>query len=172
MASKVSLERASFGAGCFWGVEKWFKKEFPKLASTSVGYQGGAKDKPTYKEVCTGKTGHAEVLQVEYDPAVVKFEDLVRFFYRVHDPTTIDSQGPNVGSQYRSAIFYETPEQKAIAEKVTADVATNAAFKAAFGGRPVVTKIEPAGTYYKAEDYHQDYLEANPGGYCTHKVRW
>lgn len=153
-------------------VEKWYKKEFPKLKSTTVGYQGGAKENPTYKQVCTGTTGHAEVLEVEYDPAEVKYEDLVRFFYRVHDPTTIDQQGPDVGSQYRSAIFYYTPEQKATAEKVTADVAANAAFKAAFDGRPIVTQIQPATTFFAAEDYHQDYLDANPKGYCTHKVRW
>lgn len=168
----TTLEKASFGAGCFWGVEKWYKKEFPKLKSTSVGYQGGSKSDPTYKEVCTGKTGHAEVLEVEYDPSEVSYEDLVRYFYRVHDPTTVDQQGPDVGSQYRSAIFYHTDAQKSIAEKVTADVAQNAAFKAAFGGRNIVTQIQKATPFFIAEEYHQDYLDHNPTGYCTHKVRW
>lgn len=193
VAMTTTLEKASFGAGwcgrkskrkqpfcltvsflrfSFWGVEKWYKKEFPKLKSTSVGYQGGSKSEPTYKEVCTGTTGHAEVLEVEYDPKEVNYEDLVRYFYRVHDPTTVDSQGPDIGSQYRSAIFYYNEEQKKIAEKVTADIAQNSAFKAAFGGRNIVTQIQPATTFYIAEDYHQDYLDHNPTGYCTHKVRW
>eukprot|EP01108_Squamamoeba_japonica_P007062 TRINITY_DN5872_c0_g2_i1.p1 TRINITY_DN5872_c0_g2~~TRINITY_DN5872_c0_g2_i1.p1 ORF type:complete len:198 (-),score=40.61 TRINITY_DN5872_c0_g2_i1:250-843(-) len=171
-SSFMSLETASFGAGCFWGTEKFFKKEFPKLKEVAVGYQGGAAENPDYKAVCTGTTGHAEVLQVKYDPADVKFEDLCYFFFRMHDPTTKDRQQGDVGSQYRSAIFYTTDEQKTIAEKVIADVGANAAFKKAYGGRSIVTQVAKASTFYVAEDYHQKYLDENPGGYCSHRKYW
>lgn len=113
---------ASFGAGCFWGVEKFFRKEFGTSIKTAVGYQGGSAENPSYKEVCSGKTGHAEVLWIEYDGAAQTYEKLVNFFYRVHDPTTKDRQMNDRGTQYRSAIFYYSDEQKAIAEKVTKEV--------------------------------------------------
>ena len=164
--------KASFGAGCFWGTEKMFKKEFPKLKTVFVGYQGGHTDSVTYKEVCTGTTGHAEVLQVTYEPEEVSFRDLVTFFYKMHDPTTLNQQGNDRGTQYRSAIFFEDDEQKKIAEQVTKEVAENPSFKAAYGGRAITTEISKAGTFHIAEDHHQGYLDANPGGYCNHRKRW
>lgn len=162
---------ATLGAGCFWGVEKWFRKEFPSLKSTSVGYLGGTAADPSYKQVCTGNTGHAEVLQVEYDPADVNFEDLVWYFFRLHDPTTSNRQGNDRGTQYRSAIFYHTEEQKQVAQKVLNAVQNNPAAMSTYENKQIVTEITPASTFYKAEDYHQRYLDANPGGYCNHRPR-
>jgi peptide-methionine (S)-S-oxide reductase len=161
------LEKATFGGGCFWGMQKWFKKEFPKLKSTTVGYAGGTKENPTYKEVCKGNTGHAEALQVEYDPKEVSYRDLVYFFFRIHDPTTPNRQGNDIGPQYRSVIFYHTKEQEQIAKEVKLEIEKLGKWK-----NPIVTEIVPATTFYRAEDYHQDYLEKNPGGYCNHKKYW
>merc|ERR1711916_245349 len=118
------MQKISFGAGCFWGVEKWFKKQFPHIQNTMVGYLGGTKDKPSYEQVCTGSTGHAEVLQLEYDDKT-KFEDLVTFFFQIHDPTTPNQSGNDRGTQYHSAIFYHTPEQKEIAERIRDEVKNN-----------------------------------------------
>ncbi|HUR40306.1 MAG TPA: peptide-methionine (S)-S-oxide reductase MsrA [Verrucomicrobiae bacterium] len=154
------MEKATFAAGCFWGVEFKLGK-LPGVTSTSVGYMGGKTQSPTYEDVCTDETGHAEVAQVEFDPKQVGFEQLVRKFYDIHDPTTLNRQGPDQGSQYRSAIFYHSPEQKAVAEKVTADLN-----KTRFGGR-IVTKIVPAESYWKAEEYHQKYGHKHPGHHCT-----
>ena len=146
-------------------MEKYFRKQFD-LVSTAVGYMGGTKENPTYRDVCTGTTGHAEVLRVEYEPAKVNYADLVEFFFRVHDPTTLNQQGNDVGTQYRSVIFYTTPEQARIAHEVKDRIqATKIKGK-------IVTEITPASNFFRAEDYHQLYLEKNPGGYCNHRLRW
>jgi peptide-methionine (S)-S-oxide reductase len=155
-----ALERATFAAGCFWGVEFKLGK-VPGVSATAVGYMGGNTERPTYEDVCTDETGHAEVAQVEFDPAKVPFEALVRKFYDLHDPTQLDRQGPDEGSQYRSAIFYHSPEQKAMAERVTAELN-----QGRFGGR-VVTQIVPAATFWRAEEYHQKYGHKHPGHHCT-----
>ncbi|ORY95927.1 reductase [Syncephalastrum racemosum] len=163
-------ETAIFAAGCFWGVEHLYKKHYGKDGiATKVGYIGGKTDSPTYKEVCNGDTNHAEALEVKFEPSKVSYAALVEFFYRMHDPTTVNAQGPDVGTQYRSAIFYTTPEQKSIAEKVTQEVQEKH-----FPGQKIVTDIIPAGKFYDAETYHQLYLEKNPDGYAcpTHYLRW
>ncbi len=146
-------ETATFGAGCFWGVEAEFRRT-PGVTATAVGYEGGTKDNPTYKEVCTDRTGHAEVVQVEYDPALVSFNDLLTLFWANHDPTTLNRQGPDFGSQYRSVIFFHSPEQQEQAEHSKMALQASGVFK-----RPIVTQIVPAETFYLAEDYHQQYLE-------------
>lgn len=144
-------ETATFGAGCFWGVEKFFRKEFGSgLASTEVGYAGGHREHPSYRQVCQGDTGHAEVLRLEYKKDAVDYAALVHFFFRMHDPTTPDRQGNDVGSQYRSVIFYHTPEQKKVAEEVTAKVQAEH-----FPQTRIVTEIVPIGQYWPAEEYHQ-----------------
>ena len=146
-------EFATFGAGCFWGVEVTFRN-VPGVKDALVGYLGGTLASPTYKDVCTGRTGHAEVVQVEYDPAEVAYDKLLDVFWENHNPTTLDRQGPDVGTQYRSAIFYHTPEQKRLAEKSKAQLEASGRFR-----RRVVTEITEASTFYPAEDYHQRYLE-------------
>ncbi|KAJ3298927.1 Peptide-methionine (S)-S-oxide reductase [Borealophlyctis nickersoniae] len=164
----TQLEVATFGAGCFWGVEKSFKRKFgSKLRTAQVGYAGGNAANPTYRQVCTGQTGHAEVLQVEYDPSELDYPTLIDFFYRSHDPTTKNRQGNDAGTQYRSAIFYHNDQQKEIAEQVTEKV------RPYFGKAGIATTIEPVGKFYPAEDYHQAYLEKNPHGYecATHFER-
>eukprot|EP01027_Heterolobosea_sp_BB2_P023725 GEZU01035700.1.p2 GENE.GEZU01035700.1~~GEZU01035700.1.p2 ORF type:complete len:164 (+),score=37.23 GEZU01035700.1:50-541(+) len=161
-----NIQKATFGAGCFWGVEKFFKKQFAHgLISTVVGYAGGHKPNPTYREVCTGTTGHAEALQMQYDANKIKYADLVEFFFRMHDPTTKNRQGNDVGTQYRSVIFYHNLEQKQIAEEVKAKVQDRYP-------DPIVTEIVQFTNWYDAEDYHQNYLEKNPNGYCNHRLRW
>ena len=147
------MEKATFGAGCFWGVEAAFR-QVPGVTATGVGYMGGTLSSPTYKEVCTDRTGHAEVVQVEYDPAQVSYDDLLSVFWENHDPTQLDRQGPDFGSQYRSEIFYHTPDQKAAAEASKTALEQIGRFK-----RPVVTKITPAPEFWRAEEYHQQYLE-------------
>ncbi len=144
---------ATFGAGCFWGVELAFQ-QVPGVTSTAVGFSGGAFKNPTYHDVCRKDTGHAEVVQVVYEPKKVRYEDLLEVFWKCHDPTLLNRQGPDVGSQYRSAIFYHTPEQKAAAEASKAKLDASGRF-----GRPIVTEITPAGAFYRAEEYHQRYLE-------------
>ncbi len=143
------MEKATFGAGCFWGVEAAFRK-MKGVKSTAAGYMGGTTQSPTYEAVCTDTTGHAEVVQVEFDPAEVSYDDLLSVFWKSHNPTELNRQGPDVGTQYRSAIFYHAEEQKKIAENSKAALQYP---------KPVVTEISPAGTFYKAEDYHQQYLE-------------
>ena len=155
-------EEAAFGAGCFWGVEKIFS-EIPGVVSTSVGYAGGKGADPTYPEVCTGRTGHAETVRVEYDPEKVSYEDLLITFWEWHDPTTPNRQGPDIGPQYRSVIFTYDEEQAAQARRSKEILDQSGVFQS-----PVVTEIVPAGTFYPAEEYHQQYLEKNPGGYCSH----
>jgi peptide-methionine (S)-S-oxide reductase len=151
--SAVATEKATFGAGCFWGVEAAFR-QVPGVVSTAVGYAGGDFSNPTYKDVCADKTGHAEVVEVEYDPSRVKYEDLLTVFWENHDPTTLNRQGPDVGSQYRSAIFFHTPEQEAAARESKEGLDGSGRFR-----RPIVTEVEPAQTFWRAEEYHQQYLE-------------
>lgn len=144
---------ATFGAGCFWGVESAFRR-VEGVTSTSVGYAGGTLANPTYQDVCTGKTGHAEVVQVEFDPAVVSYDRLLDVFFDIHDPTQVDRQGPDVGSQYRSVVFTHDADQAAAAETAKQQLASAGA-----PDRPIATAIEPAGDYWLAEDYHQQYDE-------------
>ena len=146
-------ELATFGAGCFWGVEVTFRNT-PGVRDAIVGYLGGTLANPTYKDVCTGRTGHAEVVQVTYDPAEISYDKLLDVFWENHDPTTMNRQGPDVGTQYRSAIFYHTSEQKRVAEESKASLEESKRFR-----RPIVTEITAASTFYPAEDYHQRYLE-------------
>ena len=146
-------ELATFGAGCFWGVEVTFRNTHG-VKDALVGYLGGTLANPTYKDVCTGRTGHAEVVQVEYDPAEVTYDKLLDVFWGNHNPTTLNRQGPDVGTQYRSAIFYQTPEQKRLAEESKARLGASGRFR-----NPIVTEITAASTFYPAEDYHQRYLE-------------
>lgn len=154
-------ELATFGAGCFWGVEAEFRKQKGVIA-TAVGYTGGHTKNPTYKEVCTDKTGHAEVVVVEFDPAVTSFEKMIDLFWDLHDPTTLNRQGPDTGSQYRSAVFYHSPEQKAVAERTRDKLqASNE-----LGDGRIVTEITPAPEFYKAEDYHQQYVEKGGAAAC------
>jgi peptide-methionine (S)-S-oxide reductase len=144
---------ATFGAGCFWGVEAAYR-QIPGVLSTRVGYLGGTMENPTYKDVCSGRTGHAEVVEVTYDPARLTYDDLLTVFWENHDPTTLNRQGPDVGVQYRSAIFYHDDEQKAAAEASKAERDRSGRYR-----RPIVTEITPASQFYEAEDYHQQYLE-------------
>ena len=146
------LQTATFAAGCFWQVEEEFRS-VKGVTETHVGYTGGVKDNPSYEEVCTDKTGHAEAVQVTYDPGVVSYEELLKIFWQKHDPTTLNRQGPDIGSQYRSAIFYHTPEQKAAAEQSKKRAEESRGFK-----EPIVTQIVPAPVFHRAEEYHQKYL--------------
>ncbi|MBA3466807.1 MAG: peptide-methionine (S)-S-oxide reductase MsrA [Gemmatimonadaceae bacterium] len=147
------MELATFGAGCFWGVEVTFRN-VKGVKEALVGYLGGTLPNPTYKDVCTGRTGHAEVVQVEFDPAQVTFERLLDVFWENHNPTTLNRQGPDVGTQYRSGIFYHSPAQKTAAEESKRKLEASGKF-----ARPVVTEITPTSEFYIAEDYHQRYLE-------------
>ena len=147
------MATATFAAGCFWGVEAAFRL-VPGVTATRVGYTGGTTTNPTYKQVCTDRTGHAEAVEVTYDPARVSYDDLLRVFWETHDPTQRNRQGPDVGTQYRSAIFYHDPEQEAAARASQERLERSGAHK-----RPIVTEIVPAGIFYQAEDYHQQYLE-------------
>lgn len=146
-------ELATFAAGCFWGVEAAFRK-LKGVQETAVGYMGGNTEQPTYEQVCTGRTNHAEVVQVTFDPEQVSYEQLLELFWQKHDPTTLNRQGPDIGTQYRSAIFYHTPEQQQAAESSKAKLDASGQFK-----NPIVTLIEPAATFNRAEEYHQQYLE-------------
>ena len=154
------MEKATFAAGCFWGVEATFR-QIPGVASTRVGYIGGKTDNPTYKQVCTDGTGHAEAVEVDYDPAKVRYADLLKVFWENHDPTQFNRQGPDWGTQYRSAIFYHSPEQAAEAQ-----ASKDAIEKAHRFSKPIVTQIVPAVTFYEAEDYHQQYLEKHGLASC------
>jgi peptide-methionine (S)-S-oxide reductase len=146
-------EKAAFGAGCFWGVEAAFRK-LKGVKSTAAGYMGGHTENPTYKDVCSDETGHAEVVQVEYDPLQLSYDELLKTFWACHDPTQLNRQGPDEGSQYRTAIFTYSEAQKAAAEQSKKALSESGKYR-----KPVVTTIEPAQTFYKAEDYHQQYLE-------------
>jgi peptide-methionine (S)-S-oxide reductase len=147
------MEKATFGAGCFWGVEATFRS-IPGVVSTLVGYCGGKTDNPTYKDVCTDTTGHAEVVEITFDPAQLPYEQLLDMFWKLHDPTTPNRQGPDVGSQYRSVIFFHSPAQEAAARTAKERLDKSGKFR-----NPVITQIVPAAPFYKAEDYHQRYLE-------------
>lgn len=157
---KSRMETATFAAGCFWGVEATFR-QLKGVAATAVGYCGGHTENPTYREVCSDTTGHAEAVQVTYDPALVSYGDLLKVFWENHNPTTPNRQGPDVGSQYRSAIFYHSPEQKAAAEASKKALDASGKYK-----RPIVTEIVPAAPFWMAEDYHQQYLEKRGLSQC------
>ena len=146
-------EKATFAAGCFWGVEADFR-EVPGVIDAAVGYTGGTLANPSYQAVCTGRTGHAEAVQVEYDPVLVSYEKLLDLFWDCHDPTTPNRQGPDVGTQYRSAIFFHTPEQEKAARASKERLSESGRFRG-----PIVTEITPASTFWRAEDYHQRYCE-------------
>ena len=146
------MEKATFAAGCFWGVEEAFRK-VKGIVSTAVGYTGGAIEKPSYREVCTGRTGHAEAVLIEFDPTQVSYDELLEVFWSIHDPTTLNRQGPDVGSQYRSAIFYHSDKQKDSAMASKDELRGAGKYR-----RDIVTEITPASTFYMAEDYHQQYL--------------
>ncbi len=148
------MEKATFGAGCFWGVEVAFA-QIPGVTATAVGYEGGTMDRPSYKDVCTDRTGHAEVVEVEFDPSQVRYEDLLDAFFQLHDPTQLNRQGPDWGTQYRSAIFYHSEAQKAQAEAKIAALTA----EGRFAPKRIVTRVEPAQTFWRAEEYHQRYLE-------------
>ncbi len=148
----AELQTATFGAGCFWGVEETFRK-LSGVQSTAVGYMGGSKPHPTYEDVCSDASGHAEVVQAVYDPDLVPYETLLRVFWEHHNPTTLNRQGPDVGTQYRSAIFYHDEAQKAAAELSKAELEASGKWS-----KPIVTEISPAKEFWKAEDYHQKYL--------------
>lgn len=160
-----NIDFAFLAGGCFWGVEDLIR-QIPGVIETDVGYTGGQTAQPTYETVKTGKTGHAEAIKVTFDPTIVSFEKILELFFKLHDPTTLNRQGNDIGTQYRSTIFYSTPEQKQIAEKQIA--AENASGR---WSRPVATTLEAATTFYPAESYHQDYLQKNPGGYTCHYWR-
>jgi peptide-methionine (S)-S-oxide reductase len=153
-------ETATFAAGCFWGIEAKFRM-IPGVTDAEVGYSGGHTENPTYKDVCTDQTGHAEVVQVTFDPAVISYEKLVEAFWQMHDPTQVNRQGPDYGTQYRSAIFFHSPEQEAIAKKSKSALEASGKFR-----RPIATEITPVGPFYRAEEYHQRYLEKRGAASC------
>jgi peptide methionine sulfoxide reductase msrA/msrB len=165
LKANMTEEIATLAGGCFWGMEDILRK-MPGVISTLVGYTGGSVPNATYDVVKTGKTGHAEVIQITYDPTKTTYEAILELFFKMHDPTTKNRQGNDIGTQYRSAIFFHSEEQKEIALKIIDKVNQSAKWPA-----PIVTEVTPASEFYKAEDYHQDYLEKNPGGYTCHFIR-
>jgi len=158
----AKMEKAIVAGGCFWGVEALFQ-ELDGVVGTTVGYTGGHTENPTYREVCGHGTGHAEAVEIVFDPGKVSYEEILAYFWRLHDPTTMNRQGPDIGDQYRSAVFYLTPEQKAAAEKVKVDAQKK-------WKKPIVTEITAASTFYPAEEYHQDYFQKH-GGHGCHFLR-
>lgn len=156
----MAMQYALFGAGCFWGVEARFR-EVPGVQDAAVGYAGGHTDNPTYREVCGGRTGHAEVVQLKFDDALVSFETLLEHFFQWHNPTTLNRQGPDVGSQYRSVIFAMDEAQAATARELIQRLDESSRFS-----RPIVTTVEPPATFWRAEEYHQRYLEKHGRGFC------
>lgn len=164
---KVSARRevATFAGGCFWGVEE-ILRALPGVLDTTVGYTGGTLENPSYRDVMRGDTGHAESVEVVFDPSRISYEELLGYFFRLHDPTTKNRQGNDIGSQYRSAIFYHNDEQRETAERVRARIEASGKWK-----DPIVTEIVPAGPFYRAEEYHQDYLQKHPNGYTCHYLR-
>jgi len=153
--------KATFGAGCFWGVELSFSR-LDGVLDTAVGYSGGHTDNPTYHDICGHGTGHAEVVEVEYEPAVISYRALLEAFFEMHDPTQVNRQGPDIGDQYRSVVFFHSPQQQAAAESVKNELDGAGRF-----ARPIATAIEPAPTFWRAEDYHQRYIERRGGGGCA-----
>jgi peptide-methionine (S)-S-oxide reductase len=163
--SEANRETATLAGGCFWCLEAVYD-DLKGVERVESGYMGGSVPDPTYEDVCTGRTGHAEVVQVTFAPNVVSFRELLEIFFVIHDPTTLNRQGNDIGTQYRSAIFYHSPEQKRIAEETIEDLTREKAFPS-----PIVTQVVPAGPFYVAEDYHQEYLARNPfQPYCTYIV--
>jgi len=158
------MAKATFAAGCFWGVEATFR-QIPGVISTRVGYTGGQMANPTYKDVCTDRTGHAEAVEVEFDPAETHYDDLLKVFWENHDPTQLNRQGPDWGTQYRSAIFFHSPEQQAAAEASKQQLEKSHRYS-----KPIVTKIVPADMFYPAEEYHQQYLEKRGLASCHIKT--
>jgi peptide-methionine (S)-S-oxide reductase len=162
-SNAAATEVAVLGGGCFWCTEAVYL-EVRGVHSVESGYTGGQQPNPTYEQVCTGATGHAEVVRIEFDPAVISYRDLLEIFFTIHDPTTLNRQGNDVGTQYRSVIYYQSPEQEATARQVIAEMAV-------VWDAPIVTELSPAQPYYKAEDYHQNYVEQHPlQGYCAFVV--
>ncbi len=157
----MQTEKATFGAGCFWGIEVTYA-QIDGVTRTAVGFMGGKTENPSYEDVCTDTTGHAEVVQVEFDPQLVSYEQLLDVFWRSHDPTQVNRQGPDVGTQYRSAVFFHSPEQEDAARRSKAELERAGRFK-----HPIATEIEPAATFYRAEEYHQRYLEKRGLAQCT-----
>lgn len=157
---REALQKVTFAAGCFWGVEAYFKL-VKGVIDTTVGYAGDTVKNPTYEQVCTGKTGHAESVRLTFDPKIVSYRKLLEHFWKMHDPTSVNRQGNDIGSQYRSIIFYHDEGQKRAAEKSKDALEKSRTYK-----KKIVTEIIPAGGFYAAEEYHQDYLDKNPGGYC------
>lgn len=157
----MRIEKATFGAGCFWGVEAAFAA-IPGVLSTAAGYEGGALERPCYEDVCADKTGHAEVVEVDFDPAQVSYDQLLDAFFSLHEPTTLNRQGPDWGTQYRSAIFYHTPYQRSQAEAKIQQLTTEGRFRP----KRIVTSIEPSQTFWRAEEYHQRYLEKRGQARC------
>lgn len=164
-AKTMKKETATLAGGCFWGMEDIIRN-IPGVISTEVGYTGGSVDNPSYNIVKLGTTNHAESVQVEFDSTKLSFADLLGYFFRMHDPTTVNQQGNDKGTQYRSVIFFHSPEQEKVAHEVIQRI--EAAKK---WPKPIVTQVVPASKFYKAEDYHQDYLKKNPGGYTCHWLR-
>jgi peptide methionine sulfoxide reductase msrA/msrB len=158
-------ETAILAGGCFWGVEE-ILRQIPGVLATEVGYTGGTTKDPSYEQICTGRTGHAEGLRIVFDPARLSYAELLKVFFRMHDPTTLNRQHNDIGTQYRSAIFYTSDEQRQTAERVKAETDQSGRFK-----RPIVTEITKASEFYPGEDYHQKYLVKNPGGYNCHVLR-
>ncbi|MDR3754369.1 MAG: peptide-methionine (S)-S-oxide reductase MsrA [Terracidiphilus sp.] len=157
----MNIEKATFGAGCFWGVEAAFAA-IPGVTATAVGYEGGKHDQPTYKDVCTDQTGHAEVVEIDFDPEKVTYERLLDAFFSLHDPTTLNRQGPDWGAQYRSVIFFHSPEQEAQARAKIEQLAAEGRFKP----KRIVTQVVPAEAFWRAEEYHQRYLEKRGQASC------
>jgi peptide-methionine (S)-S-oxide reductase len=157
-----NLQRATFAAGCFWGVEEAFLK-MKGVKSTRVGYTGGNFPDPSYEDVCTDITGHAEAIELEFEPNEISYRELIDFFWSIHNPTTMNRQGPDIGSQYRSTIFYHNPEQENIARKSKQQLDDSNSFQ-----NKIVTEIVPAATFYQAENYHQKYYQKIGGGSCYH----
>jgi peptide-methionine (S)-S-oxide reductase len=157
----METQKATFGAGCFWGVEETFRN-LKGVVATAVGYAGGTKDNPSYEDVCTDRTGHAEVVDVDFNPDEISYEQLLEVFWSNHNPTTLNRQGPDVGKQYRSVIFYHSPEQQAAAEASKERLQNSGRFP-----RPIVTVIEPAAQFWRAEEYHQQYLKKRGQTHCA-----
>lgn len=157
----MSTEKATFGAGCFWGVEETFRN-LPGVTNTAVGYAGGHTENPTYRDVCGHGTGHAEVVEVEFDPTRTSYQTLLDVFWQNHNPTQLNRQGPDVGDQYRSVVFYHSDAQKNAAEQSKYALSESGKFS-----KPIVTQIEPAPTFYRAEDYHQQYLAKRGMSHCA-----
>jgi peptide-methionine (S)-S-oxide reductase len=158
----MNTQIAIFAAGCFWGVEETFRT-LPGVLSTEVGYSGGNTENPTYKEVCSGKTGHAECIKIEFDPSLITYEELLKIFWKSHNPTTPNRQGPDVGTQYRSAVFYLDLSHAEIAKKILKHLEESKAYHS-----PIVTEITPAAPFYRAEEYHQKYCLKNGVSHCSY----